>query len=464
MPAVVGSVANSIFAIVFILGSCIFIHELGHFVAARLAQMRVEEFMLGFPPRLVSFTRGQTRYGIGCIPFGGFCRIAGMEPGQEGVQGGFYTRPRYAQAVVIAAGAGMNVLLAVGLFTFIGVLKGVPVDYAEPPMIESLLKGDTPARRAGLRPADAIVALDGDRESLEVTDVKPGSLGGKLGLVVGDVIYRVGDADVAVPTDVLRAAGQATGEMTLKVMPPYPTGNQQTPQAKLIRGTPKQLGLPTVSFGKARLPDLWGVTFSRLTVESTRLYVMERPDRPIRMTVNRNGSEVTLSVTPQREAAAIQDEDGQIVREEIGQIGIIFAAVRRYDVAYALRSGGDDSLVIVKGIADMIYRAVRGKGRFEGVGVVGAAYYAHKQAQIGWDAVLNLCGIISVNLAFINLLPIPMVDGGRLLLIGYEAIIRRRISSHREVAWLTAGLVFIVLAFVAVTFKDVWNLIIYHAP
>jgi len=92
------------------------------------------------------------------------------------------------------------------------------------------------------------------------------------------------------------------------------------------------------------------------------------------------------------------------------------------------------------------------------------AYYAHKQAQIGWDAVLNLCGIISMNLAFINLLPIPIADGGRLVLIGYEAVVRRRISSRREMAWLVAGIVFLVVAFGAITFKDVANLIRYNAP
>jgi regulator of sigma E protease len=120
--------------------------------------------------------------------------------------------------------------------------------------------------------------------------------------------------------------------------------------------------------------------------------------------------------------------------------------------------------VIIKGIVGMIYRLLKREGRFEGTGVVGIAYIAHEQAQIGWDAVLGLCGIISMNLAFINLLPIPIADGGRLALIGYEAIVRRRVSSQREVAWLVAGLVFFVVLFALVTFKDVWNLIRYHAP
>jgi regulator of sigma E protease len=137
--------ANSVLAIAFILGSCIFVHELGHFVAARLARMKVEEFMIGFPPRLFSFVRGETRYGVGLIIFGGFCRIAGMEPGKEDVEGGFYTKPRLSQAGVLLAGAAMNVLLGIGLFTFSGIWWGIPQKEVSPPTIDSLIRSE--ARR-----------------------------------------------------------------------------------------------------------------------------------------------------------------------------------------------------------------------------------------------------------------------------------------------------------------------------
>ena len=463
MGQVLDSVANSILAIVFILGTCIFVHELGHFVAAKLAGMRVEEFMIGFPPRLVSFTRRNTRYGVGLVPFGGFCRIAGMEPGQEAVERGFYTRPRYWQAIVIAAGAAMNVLLAVGLFTGIGVINGVPVAYVSPPEIDSLVRGETPARRASLRPGDSIVALDGNRCSLEVTKVRPDSVAADLGLAEEDMLYRVGEKYVAVPGDVVAAVGDTHGPVTLKVMPAAGPGGA-APEPKVISADRSELGLPEPLPADADLAELWGVEFGPLSVEPTRLYVMERPNKPIRVIVLRDGREHELTVTPKPETVQVEEEDGRVVREEIGQIGIVFAAVRNYKVGFAVRSGIEDSQVIVKSIAGMIYRAVKGESKFEGTGVVGMAYYAHKQAQIGWDAVLNLCGIISMNLAFINLLPIPIADGGRLVLIGYEAVVRRRISSRREMAWLVAGIVFLVVAFGAITFKDVANLIRYNAP
>ncbi|MGQ9731598.1 MAG: M50 family metallopeptidase [Candidatus Zipacnadales bacterium] len=469
MPESVAAMANTIWAIVFVLGSCIFVHELGHFVAARLAGMRVEEFMIGFPPRLVIFSRRNTRYGIGLVPFGGFCRIAGMEPGQEQVEGGFYTRPRYFQAAVIAAGSLMNVGLAVGLFTLVGSVRGVPIGTVEPPTVDSLIGHDTPARRAGLRHGDVILALDGHRESLKITEVKPNSIGAKLGLTPNSYVYGVNDQFAAVPSDILRLVRTSPEPVTIKVQPLPDGRDDDVPAPRLLRATRRELGFPEDAQNEGqRLADLWGVQFAPLSVETVQTYVMERPRQTIRLTIRREGRELEIPVTPRAEAIQFEREDAQgrrtLTRGEIGQIGITFAAIRRYDVGYALRTGLDDSLFIVKGVADMIYRLLTGQGRFEGSGIVGIAYFTHKQAQIGWDAVVSLCAIINVNLAFINLLPIPIADGGRLVIIGYEAIVRRRISSRREITWLVAGAVFFVVLFAAVTFKDVWNLVIHHTP
>lgn len=458
-----GSAANSVFAIVVILGTCVFVHELGHYLAARLAGMRVEEFMIGFPPRLLSVTRGRTRYGIGVVPLGGFCKIAGMEPGQEAVEGGFYTRPRYWQAVVIAAGALMNVVLAIVVFVGLGMVRGVPVETVTPPEVEGLVDGDTAARRAGLQPGDSIIAVDGERTSLEIASIRPDSLASKAGLREGDTIVRVGDAYMAVPGDVIRAAEAAKGPLTLTVLPASADGGP-APEPRTIRAEPRELGLASPLPTARELPARWGVQFSPLTAYPVRQYIMLRPDKPILLTVVRNGGERGVTVTPTAYTPNVQEEDGSVSRQVIGQIGITFAMVRDYSPGRALREGGRESLGIVLGLVDMIRRLITREGGVAAVGPVGVIYLVHEQARVGWEAVVYLGAILNMNLAFVNLLPIPVVDGGRLAQITYEAVVRRRVNPRHEMTWLVAGLVLIGISFVAVTVKDVWNLIVYRTP
>ena len=111
-----------------------------------------------------------------------------------------------------------------------------------------------------------------------------------------------------------------------------------------------------------------------------------------------------------------------------------------------------------------LWDVVTGQSEFGAKGIIGMAAIAHEGSRVGWDQVLNLCGLISLNLAIINLLPIPITDGGRLVMIGYEAVVRRRMNSQREMAWLVAGGVFIIGLFIFLAFKDVFNLVKYNAP
>lgn len=460
MTELISSLGNSIVAIVFILGSCIFVHEFGHFLMAKLAGMRVEELMIGFPPRLFSVVRGETRYGVGLVPFGGFCRIAGMEPGQENVERGFYTRPRYWQALVIAAGVLMNVVLAIGLFTLLGVVWGVVAGEIRPPKIDRLIMGDTPARRAGLRPGDTIVALDGERCSLEIAHVRKGSIGERLGLAKGDVIYRVGDTYVAVPGDVIREVTRSLGPVEIRV---FPGASDVEAEPKVIRATARKLGMVGKQSRPLSLGETWGVSFAGLRLESVEIYISQRPNKLVHLTVERDGTEIEVPVTPRTRAVKVQEEDGSIVRREIGQIGIVFAAIRRHDVGHAVRTGLLASLSVLQQAGDVVRQLIRDR-RVEVTGLVGAMYYAHREAQVGWEAVLDLCAKISLSLVVINLLPIPVVDGGRLVLIAYEAVVKRRVDARYEMTWLMAGVVFIILAFAATTVKDVWNLLVYQTP
>ena len=166
---------NGAAAVVVILGLCIFFHELGHFLVAKLSRMKVEEFAVGLGPVLGGIRRGETLYAIRWIPFGGMVRIAGMEPGERDVERGFFTRPVPLGIATIVAGVFMNVVLAMGLFFIVTLWRGMPVPDAHGTFVDMTLRGQ-PARAAGLRPGDQLLSVNGETQSLLVKQKCTGTL------------------------------------------------------------------------------------------------------------------------------------------------------------------------------------------------------------------------------------------------------------------------------------------------
>ncbi len=192
-----GNWANQIFWVVFILGLCIFSHELGHFVAAKLSRMRVKEFAFGFGPLIKGLRWGETTYAIRAVPFGGMVDIAGMEPGEEDVPRGFHTRPRWQRFMTIIAGVLMNVVLAMVLFSVINVFHGVPIANSRAVIVGKVMP-ETPAEAAGLQTGDEIVAVDGNQYGLQIASVEPGSLADQAGITPGYFILSANGKDIAV--------------------------------------------------------------------------------------------------------------------------------------------------------------------------------------------------------------------------------------------------------------------------
>ncbi len=156
----------TILAFALVIGVIIFVHELGHFLAAKSVGIRVENFSLGYPPKLIGRRRGETEYSIGCIPLGGYVKMSGMI--DESLQGGaaitgapweFMSKTTWQKLWVINAGVLMNLLLGVILYTGIAAIKGLP-EASHEAVVGAILPG-WPAETAGLKPGDRIVAIDG---------------------------------------------------------------------------------------------------------------------------------------------------------------------------------------------------------------------------------------------------------------------------------------------------------------
>ncbi len=464
---------NSIAAVVVILGLCIFFHELGHFIVAKLSRMKVEEFAFGLGPVLAGFRRGETLYSIHWVPFGGFVRIAGMEPGERQVPRGFFSRPRPLQAATIIAGVLMNVVLAVGLFFVVNLWEGMPVEDSRKVFVGSVLKGQ-PAAQAGLQPGDRLVSADGERYSLWVEHVAPQSPADRAGLTEDSLIMQVEDLLVYTPTDLLLALRELNKpQVWLGIVGPPEEGAMPATLISTL-DVPEAIlsyeGELTASQAAQLTSQELGASFEPIGTSAVAGYIGARPDTPLKLQVERDGQLLDIAVTPRRVHDRIGklDPSGRLTTPiaAIGRIGITLRPeTRPAKVGEALEAAAIQSVMAVTGVVHMVAATIAGKISPSSVaGPVGIIAMTAEQAKYGWQQVLNLGGVISANLAVINLVPIPPLDGFWLVLIAFEGLTRKSVNHRIELAIRFAGIVIILGLFLGLVAKDVYNLTMFGVP
>lgn len=464
----IGSYAVSIFWIAFILGLCIYSHEFGHFLAAKLSSMRVREFAFGFGPRLFGRSWRQTVYAVRAIPFGGFVDIAGMEPGQEDVADGFYTRPRWQQFMTIFAGVFMNVVLAMVLFWCIAVFHGVPIPGSHVTIIGKVMAGE-PAEAAGLQASDEILALDHNRHNLMITEVEPGSSADQAGFQPGYFILTANGQDIAVLQEFVETLSEAQINHVR-------IGAVNT-KARSIADSLVTVQLPRLSMADeisseqavAVAREQLGLTFEPLDQAGVIRYLSLHPGATVDVTVRRNGTELTLPVQAGKVWGRLETITGKgqldAPHRQIGRIGVLLTSPTRpagllEGLAVGAVQSVESVIMVIESVRGMITRKIAA----EPSGPIGIMAMTAERAKAGWAAVLSLGGLISANLAVINLIPIPPFDGFHIVLIGYEGIIRRRVSQRPETLIRLAGIMLVMLLFVWLVAKDISNLIQYGTP
>lgn len=357
--------------VVLILVSLIIVHELGHFVAAKLFGVRVEEFGIGYPPRAFLLgTFGGTSYTLNWIPFGGFVRLYGDEgQGQHGV-GSLVDSSRWKQAVILVAGVAMNGLCAWGLYAT-ALHLGVP------------------------RVIDA--PRSGEHARLLVSDIVAASPADAGGIHPGDEITSVTD------------------------------GN--------------------------------GVMLSDLTPAAMVTYVSEHGGKPLTVSFIHDQVEKQSTVTPAN--AVIPGAAGRAA------IGVSLALVAERSepwgsaIAEGLTQTGNSLVSVMQSLWGILDTALHGAPNLTGVvGPVGIVKYVGEASQNGIGSVLLLAAIISVNLVVINLIPVPALDGGRLLLVAIESVRRKSVPRFIVQSLNLVGIALILLLMAVVTYHDIAHLFI----
>ena len=426
----------NLLAFVFVLGVLVILHELGHFLMARLLGAPVEVFSVGFGRRLWGIRRGGTDYRVSLIPFGGYVRILGLGPDESDIAGSNEAAevellPRWKRALILFAGPVTNLIAAI-VFVAAAFVAGVAVPaYQDQPAVVGWVEPDSPAAATDLRAGDRIVAVDStatstwrDLETLMLT-----SGGHEVSLRV-----RRGDTTATIPLTPRRVTRYQFGYSGL--LPPLDATVQQ-----VSPNSPAQLA--GIAPGD-RITSVNGEPVSQF-YDLIRL-ISPNPGKPVSITVDRGGATVQLEVTP-------RDESGE------GKIGIplVFPTqMRQLAPVAAIGAGATESWRMTIETFRVIGKLLTRKATLRQVsGPIDIARISGDAARSGFRSLVWLMGLISLQLGIFNLLPIPILDGGHLAIIGFESAIRRDLSIKVKERILEVGFVLLILLMVVVLFNDV---------
>jgi regulator of sigma E protease len=431
---------TSILAFVFVLGVLIFVHELGHFLMARRIGVRVLAFSLGFGPKLIGFRRGDTEYRISAVPLGGYVKMAGENPddARSGASDEFLSKTKWQRFQVLVMGPVMNLALAIVVMAIV-LYQGAPVPafLQQAPVIGSLTD-QSPLKAAGLQPGDRFITIDGDpvttwEELLDAVVAKSKRR----------VSVRVDRAGKMVDTS-FAAEGIGKYDMVnldslgmLPIMHPQVSSVQPNSPAHEAGLKPGDVVLAVA--GES------GITRERL-VE----VIKANEGKPIILQIKRNNVVQDVSVTPR--------QIGDLV-----MIGTQLNGAEQRTIEpgpyQALKMSLDQNWtwtkMIVQTLGGLFTRNTSVK---QLMGPVAIADLSGMAAEQGWITLFSLMAMISLNLGLLNLMPIPVLDGGHIAILALEGVSRRDFSMKVKEKMLLAGFVVLLMLMVTVIYNDLMRI------
>ena len=442
-----------------VLGIMVLVHELGHFAVAKFFGVRVEVFSIGFGKRLWGFRRGDTDYRISLLPLGGYVKMSG-EMGGDGTlntdtdiqanprdPGDLSAHPRWQRILIGLAGPAANFVFAFVLMTGLYMMYNEVADYANQPVVLDFVPQNSPAARAGLQQGDRITSFDVDQNpNWEQVAIRASI-----------------DMGSTVPVTVLRGGQTVSASLTIPnpgkadEFNPETVGLLPRMQNFPIRLEELEPGMPAERAGLKAGDIIESVDGQQFhNVRSLLDYLQQVSGHAVDLTIGRGGQTQHITIQPQ----LADDENG---RKEY-RLGF-----RPNDPPYhvmqlpllpAVKKSVNDNVHFSGMIVSVLRRLfTRNSNVRQLSGPIGIARQTGEAISIpGWQPIINLMALISLNLGIFNLLPIPILDGGMILLLLIEGILRRDLNQEFKERVYQVAFVVLILFAAFVMFNDVSKL------
>ncbi len=453
-PDAIWVFAQKVWWFLLVIGVLISFHEFGHLLAARSVGVRVLKYSLGFGPKLFGRKIGETEYLVSAVPLGGYVKLFGEEEtdaaNSEERARSFHHKSIPRKMFIVAAGPGFNFLLA--FLIFVGWLATgsqllVPLFPDLTPIVKVVVP-DSPAQAAGILPQDKVLKVN-DREITihdEIFDEVQKSNGRSVTIDIqrGQTLKTF----IVSPAKTILTLGEEKKTI-------YKVGIEEPPPVI----TSVQYDSPAMTAGfepgdrVLRIAQQDIVTWADMTS-----IVSKHPESPIEFEVEREGKVVTLVATPKSHEYVVNGETK--TRATIGISGSPFQTLHADSFPEAVVEGARATWIGTKLIGYTLYKLLSGElSRKAVAGPLGIATISGQAAEKGVEAVIWLIALLSINLGVLNLLPIPILDGGHLFFFGLEGILRKPLGERQREIAQQVGLVLLIGIFVLALWNDIERLL-----